>query len=1091
MNKAALLFSLLMLPAAAVAEDTTPSETIVVEGKQQRPTKPQLTPKFPEYSLQTQRFDFPTGLRIYMQSDATHPIASVYTVVDHGSGDDPDGAEGTAHFCEHLWFRSSHENFGPEFSDKPIMSVINDMGAQFNATTWSDLTDYRTVASKEFLPLMLKMESARLTAPYRNVSADVIPTEREVIRNEWRRRNEQGSALLWDYLTALTFPEGHPYHDSSTHESLDNVELEVLQKYFDDYYHPQNTTITVIGDFNPKEAASLIFENFDPKLLHPDLTEDDVFFCPRPGIEKPDKDNEDHWWTCATQPGTDGKELFQFSQAPEPRLTEERLPDVTHRTKEPTYKEAVLGEKVKYTVAIAWPMPGGFRADDAIFNVAGSLVQGAIYSGYVLNEDVRKKLEFGGCGYQAFKHHGLGICLVDIKSSSLKPENVAEKMLDQLARLQLLENTGTDYAQFERANWNYTQQAALASTILDIDTVVAVFGGRAERIGQHAHYAGRAQYYSDTMNNVMALQREKGREAALKYFTRDKASILILEPLKEDEIDKSGEKSTYAGGSSGDSAMGGGEFYEKLTVQEIEDSYYSPAMEKLVDAKLPNGMRLVFMPHSQAPIVQASLVFGGGPSFGPYGRYSFFNTFSDWEEEDILKIAGGRSLYSTGTEFGLGYRVPAGNLDGAFWFLREYVDGVMPDTEGKTSWLKSNKSGIKKGWADKGWHAGNMRSEYLYADHFAGRSREWGDLDVWGSWGSEDIREYIKGHVHPENTVLLVVGNLDVDEAKSLAIKYFSGWEGKGEAELESLADLTAPPMPSGKRVLLFDDPKATQTDTRQYCRLNTADGKDTYGVDVLSDLVFTRVFTQLRVREGLAYSPGGFASMGDKYGMMGFRSLAVNLGVGRTLEFFDEAIREMENGEFDDGVLAQAKLRQARSAGVLGQSTNQMMQKLMNVIESEGSWDTIPKTGAEYAAVSKDQLQRLTKGCSENSIITLIGPKDVLAPQLKEKGIEFEVVDWEKRGDAFLAKHDPKAAKKKAKSKAKADKKKAKKEAKEKAKAAKAGTAPEADGEKSEGEGDAPATEEAAPAADEATPAAEEGTPAPAEETTPEEKTE
>jgi len=160
-------------------------------------------------------------------------------------------------------------------------------------------------------------------------------------------------------------------------------------------------------------------------------------------------------------------------------------------------------------------------------------------------------------------------------------------------------------------------------------------------------------------------------------------------------------------------------------------------------------------------------------------------------------------------------------------------------------------------------------------------------------------------------------------------------------------------------------------------------------------------------------------------------------------------------------------------------------------VIESEGSWDTIPKTGAEYAAVSKDQLQRLTKGCSENSIITLIGPKDVLAPQLKEKGIEFEVVDWEKRGDAFLAKHDPKAAKKKAKSKAKADKKKAKKEAKEKAKAAKAGTAPEADGEKSEGEGDAPATEEAAPAADEATPAAEEGTPAPAEETTPEEKTE
>ena len=156
-KKISLLVGLLLLPVIGSAEDNAPTDTIVVEGKYARPDRPEMRPKVPEYSLQTQRFDFPTGLRIYMQADPTHPIASIFTVVDHGHSDDAEGAEGSAHFCEHLWFRSSHDTFGEEFNGVPVMSILNDMGAQMNATTRADWTDYRTVASKEFLPLMLKM----------------------------------------------------------------------------------------------------------------------------------------------------------------------------------------------------------------------------------------------------------------------------------------------------------------------------------------------------------------------------------------------------------------------------------------------------------------------------------------------------------------------------------------------------------------------------------------------------------------------------------------------------------------------------------------------------------------------------------------------------------------------------------------------------------------------------------------------------------------------------------------------------------------------------------------------------------------------
>ena len=53
------------------------------------------------------------------------------------------------------------------------------------------------------------------------------------------------------------------------------VPLALLQKYFDDYYHPEKTTIAVVGDFDIREAASLIFENFDPASIAHLMAEQD------------------------------------------------------------------------------------------------------------------------------------------------------------------------------------------------------------------------------------------------------------------------------------------------------------------------------------------------------------------------------------------------------------------------------------------------------------------------------------------------------------------------------------------------------------------------------------------------------------------------------------------------------------------------------------------------------------------------------------------------------------------------------------------------------------------------------------------------
>ena len=149
-------------------------------------------------------------------------------------------------------------------------------------------------------------------------------------------------------------------------------------------------------------------------------------------------------------------------------------------------------------------------------------------------------------------------------------------MLDQLSLIVSGQQTGTDAAQFERASLEQSKQSSLASTLMGIDNVASVFGGRGETIGVTAHYTGSGSAYSDEMSNIMGIDLSNAKEAALNYFTRKNAMVLILDPLEDDEIDVSGEKSSYVGSSQGDTVLSGGEYYKNLTSEEIASAYISP-----------------------------------------------------------------------------------------------------------------------------------------------------------------------------------------------------------------------------------------------------------------------------------------------------------------------------------------------------------------------------------------------------------------------------------------------------------------------------------------------------------------------------------
>ena len=236
--------------------------------------------------------------------------------------------------------------------------------------------------------------------------------------------------------------------------------------------------------------------------------------------------------------------------------------------------------------------------------------------------------------------------------------------------------------------------------------------------------------------------------------------------------------------------------------------------------------------------------------------------------------------------------------------------------------------------------------------------------------------------------------------------------------------------MPEAEsRILIFDDEKKTQTQTRMQCRLNYAGPEDDAAVRVLGALLGNQVFATLRVREGLAYSPGGgaFSSL-DGSAALVFSSLAVNRGVGRTVEFFRRAVQRVEEGDIDLEEVKLHQIRLNRRSGVGSQTVDQMGNAIAgNVIRGQ-SWKEYRRYGRNVAAVQTKDLTRLVEGCLDHAFITLEGPQDVIKEQLDERGFEYEVVDFEEEGEKLLWEFDPKAAKKKEKAKEKEEKKKAKK---------------------------------------------------------------
>lgn len=208
------------------------------------------------------------GLRVLLLPQKLAPVVTFMVTYHVGSRNEVTGTTGATHLLEHLMFK------GTEKFDRGLGTGFDQMlervGAQTNATTWLDRTNYFATVPTDSLPLLIEIEADRM----RNLALreeDRRP-EMTVVRNEFERGENSPYESLDKEVWAAAFT-AHPYHHSTIGwlSDIERVPIEKLRAFYDTYYWPDNATVTVIGGFDPAATLAAIRKNYGaiPRSPHP------------------------------------------------------------------------------------------------------------------------------------------------------------------------------------------------------------------------------------------------------------------------------------------------------------------------------------------------------------------------------------------------------------------------------------------------------------------------------------------------------------------------------------------------------------------------------------------------------------------------------------------------------------------------------------------------------------------------------------------------------------------------------------------------------------------------------------------------------
>jgi predicted Zn-dependent peptidase len=790
--------------------------------------------------LKYTQFFLPNGLRVIFHEDHSTPIVGVNLWYHVGSKNEDKGRTGFAHLFEHMMFQ------GFKGYDLDYVPVIQEVGGAINGSTTQDRTNYWELLPSNFLETALFMEAGRMAGLLDAMTQTKLDNQRDVVKNEKRQRiDNQPYGQATYKITETMYPEGHPYHWSpiGSMEDLSAASLDDVKAFFRRYYVPNNASLVVAGDFDPKEARAWVEKYFGPIPKGEPIT--------RPQVASPKLDRE-------IREQIDDRVQF-------PRL---------------------------YMV---WHSVPQYSKDEAALDLLASILGGGKSSRFY------KVLQYGdnqiAQQVALFNNTSEIAGLMQLVAQPRPGHTLEEIEKIVAAEIEKIKATPPTPDEMERV-----YNAREAGFIYGMQTVGS-FGGKDDQLNGYATFLNDPGYFEKDLARYRAVTAADVQRVARQYLT-DKRYVLSIVPRAAGATNAAGpapmspregiptpsQQSAGAGqpgaaGAAGQSApsgtasgtpqgaaqsqpsgaqtmtrteaqatqpagaappqtaspaaarQGGGmagasrprpagaqqaakpKTDRSLLPKEKADPKLTlPAVQR---RKLSNGLEVLVVEHHEVPVVSMNLVMKMGAAGDPGGKGGLASLTADMLDEgtttrDALQISDQLARIGSGIQIGAGWdsttaglRTLTRHLDRALEIYADVITNpAFPDKELQR--LRQQRLAALRQQRDSPEAiAGLVFQKVLYGSNHPYGHPLSGDEASLQSFTSDDVRKFYESYLRPNNSALVVVGDVKPDALVAKLEKAFAGWK---NGHVPAVDVSAAPVLRDKAAIYLVDRPGSVQS---------------------------------------------------------------------------------------------------------------------------------------------------------------------------------------------------------------------------------------------------------------------------------------
>ncbi len=198
------------------------------------------------------------GLIVVVSEDHSAPTFGVCVSYGIGFRLEPEGRTGFAHLFEHMMFEGT-----PNAPKGVLDRVIEGGGGLNNGDTRYDFTEYIETAPVSALDPVLWMEADRMKTldfSLKNLENQRNVVEEEVRVNVLNRPYGLFFAIDLPGKAFDTYPNAHNFYGEF--KDLDAAKIEDVQKFYEQFYAPNNAVLAIVGDVQPGDVFTRVEKYF-------------------------------------------------------------------------------------------------------------------------------------------------------------------------------------------------------------------------------------------------------------------------------------------------------------------------------------------------------------------------------------------------------------------------------------------------------------------------------------------------------------------------------------------------------------------------------------------------------------------------------------------------------------------------------------------------------------------------------------------------------------------------------------------------------------------------------------------------------------